>query len=127
MAEIVQPSIETQQSTDLSTTSVRALVDRLITEYDAPRAQTHYIVDKESGYIYNEVGDDFPCPAKNSPNYGKPVRAKGIMQITDCYHPEITDAQAFDPEWSLRWALPLIKDKKTCLKEWTTCRWWFTK
>lgn len=33
-----------------------------------------------------------------------PSRDRGLWQINDVWHPEVTDEQAFDPVWSTRWA-----------------------
>ena len=77
-----------------------------------------YIITQESGYVATSTGDmDITCKRT-----GKPVRAKGIFQITDCWFPQISDEQAYDPIWSMDWAIPFIANKKTCEMLWTTCR-----
>jgi hypothetical protein len=53
-------------------------------------------------------------------NKDKPIRAKGLVQITDCYQPEITDEQAFNPDWALNWAADKIA-KGEAWKTWTLC------
>lgn len=51
---------------------------------------------------------------------GLPVRSRGGWQITECYHPEVSDECAFDLVCSTKVALPLIK--KRCQQEFSTCR-----
>lgn len=83
-----------------------------------------FVAKNESNYNPFIIGDmNIIC--SYGPNKGKPVRARGLYQITDCSHPEITDAQAFDADWSIAWAIPRLADYKTCRKEWTTCRWYY--
>jgi hypothetical protein len=77
------------------------------------------IVEGESSFNAEAIGDmDVIC--NFGPNKGKPVRARGIVQITECSHPEITDEQAFDPDWALTWAVGVI-EKGDEWKEWTVC------
>lgn len=38
-------------------------------------------------------------------NYDKGAHARGIAQITRKYHPEVSDAQAYNPAWSLWWSI----------------------
>lgn len=81
-----------------------------------------YVAGHESpGFIATSTGDmNIIC--RSGPNRGKPVRAKGNWQITDCYHAEVTDAQAFDLTWSTAWAMPILKNPVTCKHEFSTCR-----
>jgi hypothetical protein len=58
---------------------------------------------------------------------GKPVRARGIWQITQAYHPEISDSEAFDPIWSTEYVMPILKNKKLCEQEFTTCRIYYNQ
>lgn len=82
------------------------------------------MVEHESGFNPNDVGDmDLTCPI--GPYKGKPVYAQGIWQITRCYHGEVSHEQALDVVWSTQWAMDRLKDKDTCKKEWTTCRWYY--
>lgn len=80
-----------------------------------------YIVAQESNYDPTLIGDmKIKCPST-----GKPVRSRGLVQITECYYPEITDAQAFDPNFNLDFGMKLIKNKKTCMNQFTTCRQYY--
>lgn len=104
-----------------STTSVRQY---LLDQGASDRAL--YIAAWESEFEFDARGDmDILCKNKNSPFYGEPIAARGVFQITRCYHPEVSDKQADDVVWSAAWALPRIEDKATCLREWTTCGWWY--
>lgn len=103
-----------------STTTVR---EYILLQVESATSTAMKIAEKESGYTWNARGDmDILCANKRSPFYGKPIEARGVFQITKCYHPEITDEQADDVIWATAWALPLIADRKTCRQEWTTCR-----
>lgn len=51
---------------------------------------------------------------------GKPMRSRGVWQINECYHPEVSDKQAFDPEWATNWAAGMFK-KGTDTREWLLC------
>jgi len=48
------------------------------------------------------------------------VRSRGVWQINNCAHPEISDEQAFDLEWSTDWAMEIFK-KGEETKEWRRC------
>jgi len=122
-SEIVQDSKENYKTTQYSTSSIKSLIEAKSAEYGVSKDLVIYIVEHESGYDQYSLGDmTITCKKRDSPNYGKPVRARGILQFTDCYYPEVSDSEAFDPLWSLDKALPMIADKKTCLAQWTTCR-----
>ena len=85
--------------------------------YNVPDELAHYIVQNESRYIQNEVGDeDIICPMT-----GRPVYARGLMQITRCYHPELSDSQAFDPDENLNYGMKLAATKKSCISQFSTC------
>lgn len=85
--------------------------------YNVSETKAMDIAKKESGYHPNAVGDlNLICKAT-----GKPVRARGIYQITECYHPEITDEQAFDPNFNIEWGIQQMA-ADNCKKEFSTCR-----
>lgn len=58
---------------------------------------------------------------------GLPVRSRGLFQISRCYHPEISDAQAFDIASSTEWAMSQMQDLTKCYKEWTACKKYITQ
>lgn len=111
-----------------STSTIAAYIQDQVDIIGASSTVAMYVSREESHLIATSTGDmDIICKYKRSPNYGKPVRAKGIWQITDCYHPEITDKQAYDVIWSTAWALPRIASTSECTKEWTTCRTYYNE
>jgi soluble lytic murein transglycosylase-like protein len=101
------------------------LVSKIALEKGVDLKLAHYIAEHESHYKTNLEGDmNITC--KVGVNKGKPVRARGIFQITQCYYPEFTDKQAFDPETNIRFAMDIIaKGKSTCMSQFTTCRWYY--
>ncbi len=90
-------------------------------KYGVPDELAHYVVRNESHYNPNELGDEHII-CKEGVNKGKPVNARGLVQITECYYPEVTDEQAYDPNFNLEFGMKLMKDKKTCMNQFTTCR-----
>lgn len=107
---------------DTSTTTVAEYVAQEARDAGVPLARALYVARVESkGFDAFATGDmDITCP--RGPNKGKPVRARGLWQITECYHPEVTDAEAYSFIWSTQWALPRLKNPATCRQEWTACR-----
>lgn len=88
------------------------------TKYAVDEKRLRYIVEEESRYNLRAIGDmDIVCKRT-----GKPVRSRGILQISECWHPEVSDQCAFDPECSFKSMILLIKDDNTCKEQWTTCR-----
>jgi soluble lytic murein transglycosylase-like protein len=47
---------------------------------------------------------------KNPDAIGDHGESRGISQINSRYHPEVTDEQAFDPEWSIDWTARRISE-----------------
>ncbi len=75
-----------------------------------------YIARCESQLDHQAVGDgNLTCASTK-----KPMRSRGIWQINECGHSEISDAQAFDPAWSTAWAMEVFK-KGSEAKEWQRC------
>ncbi len=50
----------------------------------------------------------------------KQINSRGVLQINNCAHPEISDEQAFDLEWSTNWAIEIFKKGEES-KEWKRC------
>lgn len=90
-------------------------------KYGVSDKLAHYVVENESHYNPNDVGD-LHIKCRSGVNRGQPVRARGLVQITECYYPEVTDAQAFDPNFNLEFGMKLMKDKYKCIEQFTTCR-----
>lgn len=104
-----------------STSTIAAYVAQQAALFGVPEEKALYIAKNESGFIAISIGDmNLIC--KGGINKGKPVRARGLFQITECSHPEVTDQEAYDPVWATAWAMPRLKDRTICEKEWTTCR-----
>lgn len=108
---IVSPQVKT-------TKTINQIIDEKALQYGVSAERVHYIIEKESQYNPNAIGDmNIICKRT-----GLPVRARGILQITECYYPEISDACTFDVECSLDKMLPVMKDDKKCLSQWSTCK-----
>lgn len=118
-----EPSIapEGQNLPIVTRNDINEIITRKAFVYDISEEKLRYIIEKESQYDPKAIGDmDILCPT--GINKGKPVRARGIIQITECYYPEITDECAFDVECSIDKMAILLKNDKTCYSQWTTCR-----
>jgi len=94
------------------------LVDKYADKYDVSRDLAHYIVSKESTYNPKNLGDKHITCKRT----GEPVNARGLMQITQCFHPNVTDEQAYDPEFNLNYGMKLASKKETCIQQFSTCR-----
>ncbi len=90
-------------------------------KYNVDQKLAHYVVRNESQYNINAIGD-MSITCRYGVNKGLPVRARGLVQITDCYYPSISDKQAFDPVFNLEFGMKLMADKKTCISQFSTCR-----
>lgn len=55
-----------------------------------------------------EGGYNIHAKLVNSPN----SIDRGLFQINNYYHPDVTDEMAYDPEWSTRWACQAIINKQ---------------
>ncbi len=74
----------------------------------------NHIVREESGYVTDAIGDmNIKCKKT-----GKPVRARGLVQITECWWPKVTDIQANDPDFALDFLASWISKGH--------CSWWST-
>ena len=51
---------------------------------------------------------------------GNPHRSRGIVQINEYWHPEVSDAAAYDPDFAILFLIKGLRDGKC--HEWTTCR-----
>lgn len=99
------------------------LVTCYANKYHVPYDLAHYIVKNESHYNPNNVGDlNIICKRT-----GEPVYARGLMQITRCYYPNVTDEQAFDPYFNLDFGMKLASKKETCISQFSTCRNYYNR
>lgn len=92
-------------------------------KYGVPESILAYVIEKESHYNEKAVGDmNIVCRRT-----GLPVRARGILQITECFYPEISDECAFDAKCSLETMLPIMANPERCRSQWSTCRDYYLK
>lgn len=112
---------------DIIKYEIPAMVSYYAAKYKVNPKLANYIANNESNYNPLEVGDmNIICHDKSSRGYGKPVRARGIFQLTDCYYPNVSDEQAFNPEFNIDYGMQIIaKGKETCKEQFTTCRWYY--
>lgn len=72
------------------------------------------IAEHESKFQPDALGDGhLTCPLT-----GAPQRSRGLFQISDCWHPEVSDEVAFSVTSATEWALSWMKDGH--LSEWST-------
>lgn len=103
--------------------TVEELVTFYAYKYGVSQDLAHYIAKNESHYREDAVGDLFPCRNEKSPHYLEDVYARGVYQITRCYHYNVSDEDAFDAESNIEYAMKLIaKGRETCEKQFSTCR-----
>lgn len=102
---------------------MRIIAQRMAKEYKVSYALVEYMITYESSWRPKAEGD----MNQTCKRTGRPVRARGILQLTECYWGHIPDSCAFDVACALKVSLPKIKDKKTCMSQWTTCRNYFSK
>ncbi len=75
-----------------------------------------FVAQCESELNHRVIGDgNLTCAST-----GDPMRSRGLWQINECGHPEISDKQAFDPVWSTDWAIEVFK-RGDDAKEWKRC------
>lgn len=75
-----------------------------------------FIARCESQIEPEAIGDGHLVCAKTQER----VRSRGVWQINNCAHPEISDEQAFDLIWSTGWAMEIFKKGEEA-KEWKRC------
>lgn len=80
-----------------------------------------YMVSNESAR--GPDGSFLPCVDGDThlidPN-GTPHRSRGILQINEFFHPNVSDREAYNVMFSLEWTATKIRDGMCHL--WTTCR-----
>lgn len=102
---------------------IPAMVSYYATQYGVSQKLANYIAEHESDYNPNEVGDEHITCRQDNQYKGQAVYARGVFQITRCYYPEVTDSQAFDPQYNIQFAMAIIaKGRDTCINQFSTCR-----
>lgn len=107
--------------------SVEELVSHYADIYGVDQELAHYIALHESEYDPTVTGDmHLTCPARTSPFYGQPVRARGVFQLTQCWYYHVSDEEAFDAETNIKIAMEVIaRGRETCITQFTTCRHYY--
>ncbi len=80
-----------------------------------------YIINNESKK--DRHGDLLPCGDGDqhlSDPDGNAHRSRGIAQINEYWHPEVSDTDAYDPDFAIRFVIDGLRKGKC--SEWTTCR-----
>lgn len=96
-------------------------IEKVSQEYGVSEGLMTYIVQNESQFHQYAVGDrHITCPMT-----GEKMRSRGLVQVSDCYWPEISDREAFDPDFSLRFLAEKLSEGRCSL--WSTCRRWKQK
>ena len=94
-------------------------ITRFANHFEVPPKLLIHMAYAESGVNPDAIGDmEIICKRT-----GKPVRSRGMFQISECYHPEVSDSQAKDIDFALIFTAQMIQ-KGRCF-EWTTCRKWY--
>lgn len=102
---------------DFTSTTTTAAYTRLeASKWGVSEELADYVASHEGNYNPTARGD--LKPLKN----GIAPYARGLWQITREFHPEISDSQSDDPIWSTAWAMPILKDRKKCIQEFSACR-----
>lgn len=117
-AEPMQIEASTTQIAIVAVPTIEARIEAYSLSQGVSPKLAIYIASHESGFDADQIGDMYITCRRT----GKPVRARGLYQITECFHPEISDAQAFDPDFSMKWAVKVMLDKKYCMMQFSTCR-----
>lgn len=91
------------------------LMQAAAARWTIPEEQIKKTIEGESQFKSDAVGDmNITCT--HGVYMGLPVRARGLAQITRCYHPEVTDAQAFNPRFSIEWLAREIAIGRGCIE-----------
>ncbi len=83
--------------------------------------RAEWIGAHESQYDEKRIGDEhYICPKtrKKSPSYG-------LWQISQCYHPEVSQEDALDAEKSTTWALDKIRKRPEEWSSWKFRKKWY--
>jgi hypothetical protein len=102
---------------------ILSMIDFYADKYGVSRELAHYVAKNESGYNSKAIGDlTLICNAPRSPYHGEIVYARGIYQITRCFHYNVTDKQAFDAKFNIEYGIKLMQTKAMCMSQFTECK-----
>lgn len=83
--------------------------------------ESHYNPKARGDQKIDEQGNG-KCTNKKSPLYGKPANARGLAQITSCWFPEISDKNADNYKFAVRFMIDeILKSKENCRIKYSTC------
>lgn len=115
----IEPSVEGQQ---IGPITLEQMIIEKARQNNLDEEKVIFIAKCESQIEPEALGDGHLICSST----GDPMRSRGIWQINECGHPEISDEQAFDPEWSTDWAIEIFK-KSDEAKEWKRCALQYAK
>ena len=95
--------------------SLQRLIVRIADKHQVSASLLAAIIQGESSGNPDAIGDmNIICKRT-----GKPMRSRGLVQISDCYH-DVTDEQAFNAEFAVNFLAQHLNQGKC--KWWTVCR-----
>jgi len=94
-------------------------IDRIALEKGVSAEKMHHIVFKESSYVHDAEGDKEYWCVKTQ----RIAPSHGLVQINECFWPEVTLEQAHDADFSLEFLANHLASGgcrywSTCLEEW---------
>ena len=108
-ATITEPSPEGTKSLEsvvYTKNDIVQLVDKIAQEKAVSASILHNVIACESSYNPNALGDA--------------GHSRGLVQIYDNYHPNVTHEQAYDPEFAIAFLADAVKNGRGYL--WTCYR-----
>lgn len=91
--------------TPVFTETLQQKADRVALEHKISTTTFSTLIDEESRW--------------DTQAYNKKTEARGLLQISRIWHPEVSDICAFDPECAMNWSAQRIKDGH--IDEWQPC------
>lgn len=110
---VVASSVETCIS--LPKELIYAKITQYAQEYGVSESMMDYVVRHESRYDNCAVGDTHLIDPDGNPHV-----SKGAVQINEYWNPKISESEALDIDFSLKFLASNLADGKCRL--WTTCR-----
>lgn len=99
-------AIERQKLTIGSVEMYKTIIDSYATKYGVESDLLASIISCESGFNRYALGDQ--------------GQSRGLSQIHAIYHPEISDSEAYDPDFAIRFLAKSISEGKG--RQWTCFR-----
>lgn len=117
--EVIEPVYKNNYTRE----EILSMIDFYADKYGVSRELAHFVAKNESGYNALAKGDlTLTCNAIKSPHHGEIVYARGIYQITRCFHFNVSDAQAFDAKFNIEYGIKLMRTEASCKSQFTECR-----